>query len=151
MPTIRQQIIDTIQARFEGITVVNGYQTDIGLNVTSWKETPWDEGIYSGVDVRDPDCTGSADVFPAHTFKLTVKATAFAKVGAGTVDEIRDKTLSDINKAIGIDPSWGGLAINTEPPTDSIIIEHKDKIIGGCEVTFVVQYRTKAWDPNTKM
>lgn len=151
MATIRQQIINAINTRFQGITVANGYQTNIGLNVSLWTDSPWDRSIDFGVDIRDPDCTGSADVFPAHTFKLTVKVMAFTKTGATTAATIRDKVLADINKAIGVDPFWGGLAQNTEPPTDSIIIEHKDKIIGGCEITFVVQFRTKAWDPNMKM
>lgn len=151
MPTIRQQIIAAIKARFEGITVVNGYQTDIGLNVSVWEDHPWEQGIDSGVEIRDPECAGSVDAYPTHTFRLTVKATAFAMTGALTADKIRDKTLADINKAIGVGISWGGLAINTEPPTDSILIEHRNKIIGGTEVTFVVVFRTKAWDPNTKM
>lgn len=140
-----------IKTRFTGITVVAGYQTDIGLNVSEWKDNPWAQDIVSGVELRDPECIGAVDAYPTHTFRLPVKATAFAKAGATTAAEIRDKTLADINKAVGVDPSWGGLAINTEPPTDSIIVEQADKILGGVEVTFVVVFRTKAWDPNTKM
>ena len=151
MPTIRQQIMDAIQTRFEGITVVNGYQTDIGRNISLWKDNPWEQDVDFGVDIRDPECAGSVDAYPTHTFRLTVKATAFARAGASTADVIRDQTIADINKAIGVDTQWGGLAMNTEPPTDTILIEHRDKIIGGVEVIFVVVFRTKAWDPNTKM
>ncbi len=149
--TIRQQIINAIEIRFQGITIANDYQTNIGLNVSLWKDFPWEQGIDSGVDIRDPECTAVADAFPTHTFRMMVKVTAFAKAGALTAKEIRDKTLADINKAIGVDPQWGGLAQNTEPPSDSIIIEQKDKIIGGVEITCVVQFRTKTWDPYIQM
>lgn len=151
MASIRQQIMANIKSRFGGITVVGGYQTNIGLNVSEWKDNPWAQDIVSGVDIRDPECVGSVDAYPTHTFRLSVKVMAFAKAGATTAAEIRDKTLADINKAIKVDTSWGNLAINTEPPSDSIIVEQADKILGGVEVTFVVVFRTRAWDPNTKM
>ena len=149
--SIRQQIMAAIKTRFQGITVANGYQTNIGQNVSEWKDSPWGQDIVSGVDLRDPDCSGTVDAYPTHTFRMIVNAIAFAKSGATTPAEIRNKTLGDINKAIGVDPQWGGLSINTEPPTDSIIVEQAEKIIGGVDVTFVVVFRTKAWDPNTKM
>ena len=55
--------------------------------------------------------------------------------------------IADLQKAIGVDTTWGGLATRTNPISSSLVVDQEDKIIGGATVTFTIDYVTKKWDP----
>ena len=64
MSTIRQQIMDAIETRFEGISVANGYNSDMGLHVSHWKATALNADDFPALEYRDIGCErmeGGAD------------------------------------------------------------------------------------------
>ena len=145
MSTIRQQIMDAIQTRFEGITLINGYQTDIGLNVSQWKATALNADDFPALEYRDVSCD-RMDGGPIGFFRwaATIDTEIVTASGATTMTEVREM-LSDIYKAIGLDESWNNLAQWTEQPSDVVIMEQQDKIIGGAKITFRIVYDAVKW------
>lgn len=145
MATIRQQIIDAIQPRFEGITVNNGYQTDVGRNVFLWRETPLESEELPGVVFRDKTVKKLEETFGAVIYDLPIEVVVFMAESGTTTDELR-KAVADILKAIAVDVSWGAIAEDTQiPDSDSMDIDHGDKIRGGIQFEFSVLYSADRW------
>lgn len=145
MPTIRQQIIDAIQTRFEGITVVNGYNSDMGLHISQWKATPLNADDFPALEYRDIACN-RVDGAPIGFFRwaLNMEIEIVTASGATTITDVREM-LADVYKAIGTDETWGALAQWTEQPSDAVIIEQQDKIIGGAKILFNIVYDAPKW------
>src|SRR3990170_3357247 len=61
-----------------------------------------------------------------------------------TAPAILRKLIADVEKAILVDNTWGGLVIFTSVMNviDTFDVEHKDRRIGACRTRFTVLYRT---------
>ena len=96
----RQEILDSLEARLQTITKVNGYLTDAGLHLYMWRKTPFTQAEYPALLVVDRLVErgyDSASISTVET-KLTVEVIAI-DTGA---DEAR-KVEEDVVKALG---SW---------------------------------------------
>lgn len=151
MPGKRQQIVDAVKARFAGITTANGYQTDIGLKQTEWNPGP--KGA-------DPE----ADELPGHDIRDEVEAAEVTNKNSGTFDraleivviaELKEagpgatlarQALEDLIKAVGIDPTWGGLARRTLPVEEDINVDELGQRIGAARLRFRVEYSRRPWE-----
>ncbi len=149
--TIRQRIIDAFDTRMKGILTASGYQTDVGKQVYAfrdaafetsdmpamkYKDTPEPEGVI--VTIAGPD---SQQEFP-----LEVEIEAKAMAGDATAAALRS-IIGDIHKAVGVDQTWGGLALYTEPLQSDMATDQPEKTIGSATVRLRITYRTKLWDP----
>ncbi len=148
--TIRQQIIDAIDERFKLIKVVNGYETNLGNSVYQWKAVSYEGADLPLIEYRDISNESGIGPNPTHDHRLTIEAEIVVAAGNTTAAQIR-KMIADVKKAIGTDLRWGGLAITTEPISDSMVIEQNEKIIGGVKINFTIIYRTMAWDEYTNL
>jgi hypothetical protein len=144
--SIRQSIVNAVDARLKTIKIANGYETDIGLNVNRWKAIPVSSDKEYELIYRDVSC--ETVYLEAHRHKLHFEVEAIIKAGSISDNQVR-KMLADILKAIGVDPQWSNLAINTHPEGDEINILQTEKIIGGTIIRFAIEFRTKEWDPYT--
>ncbi|HEX8117927.1 MAG TPA: hypothetical protein VF521_11705, partial [Pyrinomonadaceae bacterium] len=123
----RQRIVDAVKARFATITVANGYQTDIGLKQTEWNPGPRgadeDSDELPGHDIRDEDETADIPVKNAGTYTrfLEVVALGYVRETADGAATTR-KALEDMIRAVGKDPTWGGLARRTLPDTEGVAV-----------------------------
>lgn len=151
MPGKRQQIVEAVKARFAGITTVSGYQTNIGLKQTEWNPGP--KGA-------DPE----ADELPGHDIRDEVETTVVRDKNSGTYDreleiivvaELREadatatlarRALEDMIKAVGVDPTWGGLARRTVPVEDDINVDELGQQIGAARLRFKVEYSRRPWE-----
>lgn len=151
MPGKRQQIVNAIKARLAGITTANGYQTDIGLKQTEWNPGP--KGA-------DPE----ADELPGHDIRDEVEAAEVTNKNSGTFDraleivviaELKEagpgagearQALEDLIKAVGIDPTWGGLARRTLPVEEDINVDELGQRIGAARLKFKVEYSRRPWE-----
>jgi hypothetical protein len=151
MPGKRQQIVDAVKARFVLITTANGYQTDIGSKQTEWNPGP--KGA-------DPE----ADELPGHDIRDEVETTAVKDKNSGSYDreleivviaELRESTptaalarkaLEDMIKAVGVDPTWGGLARRTVPVEDDINVDELGQRVGAARLRFKVEYSRRPWE-----
>lgn len=149
--TIRQQICAAIQTRLAAILVAGGYATNLGQNVTPWRDldaAPFGEAEAAGIAWRDPKCETQQLTFAKHEHRLHIEADLLLRDAATTPTTAR-KAIADVWKAVGVDRKWGGLALDTDPVSDELDIIQDRKIIAGSRVRFIVKFRTANFDPYT--
>jgi hypothetical protein len=147
--TIRQQIITALDARLKAILKAGGYATDAGKNVYDWRTETIPEDFLPALIYRDISCeteiTG-LEVF-THSLKIMI---VIAASGSTSMAEIR-KMLADIDKAIGTDLTWGGLALLTARIGDESLVDTEENKFSGCQTIVMVTFRTRGWDDYTKI
>jgi len=149
----RLQIFQAIQSRFNTLIVGSGgYYTNVAGHVFMFRTTAFQAHELPGINLtRTINDFGSELIAPAnskHNQALSVDV-EFACMQGSTSHELAEKMIADIYKAIGTDPTWGGLAQDTVPITDEVDVDEADvggdnnvKIVGGGKVSFVVHYQT---------
>ena len=142
--TIRQQIITSVDARLKTVLVTNGYQTDVGANIFDWRAEALEEDNLPALIYRDTICSTEISNISSYTHKMTVEI--IAVVANDTPMAIIRNIIADLDKAIGVDDRWGGLAVLTERTGDESGIEIDDKKYAGCRVTMVITFRTLGWN-----
>ena len=140
----RQELVAAVLARFKGIRIADGYETNLGLNVSEWRTDPMQEGEKDLLNLRDTvSPILEEDTIGAHTHNLTVEVDLLS-VNETPATQYR-KMIADVIKAIGVDLTWGGLAEHTEPGAEELVVEQASrKVIGGL-VRFTVIYSTARW------
>lgn len=156
--TIRQQIVNAVQARFAAINPDNGYNTDFTEHVFVWRITPFQAHEVPAVLFRDVKNVTQPQSGGIHNHELECEAdvlTVISDDSAAGAETIR-KMIADIWKALGVDRRWTvagvQLAYNTEPKDDETAIGQEggnlgDVILGGSRIKFVIHYRTASFDP----
>lgn len=142
--TVRQQIVDAIVARFQSILIANGYSADIGNKVHEWKTVDLDPVKLPALLLRD-----TTDTMPTegigdrrhHELAIETRLVFSGKTSAADARQM----IGDVAKALGIDPTWGGLAYQTLLNSADIDMEHYDRLFCVAQVDFTVLYRTKLW------
>jgi len=149
MANDRQTLVDRILARFALITVANGYQTNIGAKEKEWQTTPLDENETPAVMVHDPIAQIRTDPkgenSSKHTWATQIVVDAVLPESAQNAVEGR-KAISDINKAIGADQTWGGLARRSEQVSEKLMLDQSGTRIAGVQVIFNVITSRKPWE-----
>jgi hypothetical protein len=141
--TVRQKIINAIDARLKTILVTGAYKTNLGSNVFAWRATPFEESELPALNYRD---TTESRIPGAGVYDLTL--TVFIEVFSTTMTELR-QCLADIEKAIFVDETWGDLALNSEIGPEEIQIGQNENIFVASEIALIVEYRTVRGDAET--
>lgn len=154
-----QQLIDAVKARFQLIRVVNGYESEVGAHIFSWRDlsaSPFQPQELPAICIRDPkrETTTEARVINAHYHELTIEVLAAScATGSSPPENFARRILSDIDQAIGVDRQWtingSKLAIDTLPVSDEIESVHVGDRIVGVKKTFTIIFRTGRFDPYT--
>lgn len=149
--SLREQIFAEVAAQLALIKPENGYETSIGAGAFRWRVTEIGSEELPCHTVSDPESKTSNEVSRIHSHDTTFEVAAFdLKPEAIRVDQQGRKMLADLWKAIGVDRTWGGLAIDTLPVGDEMTVEHTDRTYVGVKVKFRVLYRTLRFDPYTQ-
>jgi hypothetical protein len=149
MDTINQRIIDALRARLQSITTANGYNFDLGNKVYEWRVANVHQSDLPVLVYRDVSCdTDTVEMGERHTLRVEIGLQASS--ANITVASLR-KMIADVRRAIGIDPQWGGLAINTYYRGHVIDIDQAERVIGGATLRIDIVYRTKEWDDYTQL
>ena len=144
--TIRQRIVDAIDTRFKAIKKTGGYATDIGNHVFWWKESTLQVSDLPGMNCRDKSpekelgCGVEDNILP-----IEIEA---GVSGSTTPAELR-KIVADINKAIGVDETWGDLAQTTDLKEDSISLTQNENKVGLVTLTMTIEYTLVRFDDYT--
>jgi len=144
--TKRQQIMDAVKTRLQGITVANGYDFNLGSHVFEWRTTTLNDNEIPGIVFRDVQNV-KIEGGPVAYFRwgLNIEIDIITQGGTSIAD-IR-KMLGDVYKAIGTDHSWGGLAILTEQPNnDEIQSEQQERKITGVSIRLQIIYDSPLWE-----
>jgi hypothetical protein len=140
----RQSIMEALDTRLKLIKTTGGYKTSAGTNVFDWLDRDLADSELDAIIYRDRTNQISAEGFKLSGNTVRVEIEARTKQSTTTAEQIRE-IIEDIYKAIGADETWGGLAIETNPISEEIDIQHVDKIMASATITIEVLYMTAKW------
>lgn len=142
--SIRQQIIDAFAARLQTITTGNGYETNLGSNITQYRTEDWQESELPGGDITEGEesivASGTDHIFTL-PLSLAIKVS-----GAASIADVR-KVIADVTKAIGVSKFSNLIETMTPVSNEEPDFDKRDKLFGGITMNFEVNYRTRAFDP----
>ena len=138
----RQQIMTAIDTRLKAIKIVNNYETNAGNNVYEFWDIALEDDELPAIIWRDGAEDSELLVSTTQDRTLTIELVLQA-LGV-TAPAILRKLIADVEKAIAVDYTWGGLAIFTSVMNivDTFDVEYKDRRVGACRTRFTVLYRT---------
>lgn len=136
---IRAAILTAIQSQLTTITIANGYNTDLGARVFYWHDLPFEYGEQGALSIRDTE-TLIAEVNQRFHHEITIELEAVAF----TDDPLMTgcNMLSDLIRCIGIDPTWGRQATQTQPTRTETIVETQGKTAIRVLLAMTVSYRS---------
>ena len=140
----RTLIRNALVAALQGIAADAVYHTDLGDHVDAWralKSKPWQGSELPACNVRDMfaqvllEQTGGSKNFWHN--RLTVEI----DIGCNDIDTFTN-CVADIFTAIDVDPTLGGIAIDTNAVGYSPDVDQEEKIVVGGLLTLTVDYST---------
>lgn len=147
--SIRQQIISALDARLKAILITGGYETDIGENVFDWRAESLEEDDLPALIYRDVSVESGVDTMASFFHRMVVNILV-AVQSSTPMTEIR-KIIADIDKAIGVDHTYGNLALMTERISDESGVEIDEKKFAGCQIVYAITFRTSGWNDYVKV
>jgi hypothetical protein len=147
MLTIRMRIMVMIAARLVTILTSAGYRTNIGSHVFVWRDTeqrPLESTEVPGIVYSDIADSYEPYIFGVdlHSLKVDIR---IAMSGA-TVEMILRQAVADLEKAIHLDRTWGGIAVDSFLETNETAIQHLENKVGMIQLPLTVLYATVAGD-----
>jgi hypothetical protein len=139
---IRLQILDAIETRLTQITTINGYFTDIGNLTDYWSDLPWEYGEVGAVSFNDAE-EESIDVGSEQEHRLTIEIEALSFTNDPKTVGVQ--LLADIKRAIGIDPTWGELALKTAIVANNKNVQTQGRTVVRIAATLEIVYRTSRY------
>lgn len=148
----RQDILDVIESRMQGISVGGGYHTALGANISVWRTAIFEASNLPALVIRDmgqsKDQEGESSPFSLDTWRLKIEIEIIGKAGS-TTDILIRQMIADVYKAIGVDDTWGGKAITSFLSDDDMILQdQQSRIVGGATIQFTILYRTNKYQEN---
>lgn len=137
---MRQEIMEALITLLSGITVENGYSTDIGLNVMSEFDALIDS--LPAVNILEEDADVPQNIGPEWQHDLPVKITV---VSNGTASYMRS-CVSDVLKAIKSDKTLGNRCVDIIPGPNSIKEAEEGEHFSEASVSVTLQYLTEEWE-----
>jgi hypothetical protein len=134
MSTIRQQIIDAVTARLEGI---------LPSGVYPWRKVPFSKAQVPAIAFWDTESILGEGTMQSFAHRLTVTVIGVFAASA-TMDDARSRQ-GEILAAIGSDMTWGGLAAWTEVTAQDVSLQQAGDIVTGCELILTIVYYTDLW------
>ena len=151
--TIRQQIMDVLDARLKTILVANGYKTNLGQNVRQWDDEalpdPAEEPTkFPAIKYRDTDDTTEDIAVGLHLHTLPVEIEIIA-VGGTAKTEMR-KMIADVIQCIGADLNFSALAEDTKPISPEMFkVQQADKFFIAAKATIEIEYTSERFNAYT--
>lgn len=147
--TKRQSIVAAMLVAFAEVKIEDGYETDLGNNVSRWRIADYDLAKMSGpglslYDYEEKIDTG-ANLDRAHFRFFKVEAEVkLAQVADGPKEILQ--AFADIEKVVGANQNWGGLAVKTVPGGNKITVEQGTKKIAGGIIAFEIHFITQPFN-----
>jgi len=144
MSTSRQNIVVALITALGTISVANGYRSAVGARVYAWPDPRLDPDHLPALVVHDTTAPVEMEPHPYFSHTLTVEIYAFT--AGDTAGSALSDIMADILQAVGVDHTFGGLAIQTRPlDCNKTEIEQREKTIAVAEVILEIDYRTNQW------
>lgn len=145
--TKRTKIVKEMLAKFAGIKVADGYSTDIGNNVFRWRIADFDPASMPGMSLYDYEekIESGKNLDRAHFRFFKVEIEVKLAQLADAADEML-LAFADIERVVGANQDWTGLATKTVPAGNKITVEQGSKKIAGGIIAFEVYYITEPFN-----
>ncbi|HWT00198.1 MAG TPA: hypothetical protein VN256_08120 [Pyrinomonadaceae bacterium] len=154
MTSRRQQIVDEVKERLALITTANEYapghnfETDLGLSLSEWRTEAFAEEELPGINLRDE--SESVTYKDKHSGSVMRQLNVVADLVFKETDvsaTLARKGLADVERAVAVDPTWGGRARLTIMRESRLMTDDKGNWLGGARVALTVEYFTRPWEP----
>jgi hypothetical protein len=142
----RQALVDAFETRMKTIKKSGDYYSDIGLNVFVWKRSSVDETEQPGLNIKDDPEVSQLDSTKNYSDRLDRDLTVTVTVFAQDDDKMVRKMMADVEKAVGTDPTFGGLAIDAAPTGNRLLMNQDEKVEGAATLDFTIMYRRGRFD-----
>lgn len=154
--TTLSKILANIESALSQVTVDNGYETDIGLNVFYWQSIGFEFGIQQGVSFQDTSSLiEQLNTSYEHSQVVQIIAVSFVEHEPENsefnikVRDQADRLRSDLFRVVRENESWGSLAFNTAPSSadsTSLIVETEGQTAIRFLIEIEIKYRTEKWE-----
>jgi hypothetical protein len=148
--SIRQRILTALDTRLKTIRTSAGYETELGLNVYEWRVIDLQEMELPGLIWKDyavgeaePATIMGDESLTEQTMDIDINIKV--QDGQDTASTIR-KAIADVQKAIGTDETWGGLALMTSDNGNETERDQEDRITGNVTMRIGITYHTTRWN-----
>lgn len=152
MSSVRQQIVDAIEARLKLIvsgkiwTLPDGLTHTCTTNVAGvypWRKVPFSVAQLPAIGFWDTTSGLEDGTFGSFNHALEVNIVGFVS-GSSSVNAARELN-ADILAAVGSDHRWNGLARWTEVQNMPLDMEQAGDVVAAGEIKLTVHYRTGLW------
>ncbi len=138
----RQEIIDTLMLRLNGISIANGYANDL-VKVDEWAVSRLNDKDMPALVLRDTGSSVGNSTSGAAQNRLEIEIDVVVSDKATAMSTLRT-LISDVLKAIGTESD--DLPEYRTYDGDEILAEHQDRFYGGTRMKFTVVYDTASWE-----
>ena len=150
MPTPkRQKIVDKVVSLCEGISVANGYQTDIGAVVGDWVQH-YEEHELPAVSVCDLEEDVQSDMNDEYIDIYRMSVVVRVQFAADPRPEEARKMIADVLKAIGTNPrlmdSGAPLAHRLDLRRTGFVQSEEAMQVAAANIELDVYYHTPKWN-----
>jgi len=142
--SIRQQLIDAIDTRFNAIDTDGGFNSNLGAHVFDWLDRELADSELESLVYRDRTNEIASFTNREYTNKLRLEIVIKTRSADTTPEKLREM-IEDVYAAIGTDDTWGGLALDTQPISEEMEVRHEDKITGTAKIVIEIEYQTEKW------
>lgn len=136
-------ILNAIAQRLATITTSNGYLTNIGSHSSYWQDWDFEYGEVGACTFRDLEeeikVCGNYQEF---LLLLEIEAVAYSE----NLLTVGCNLQSDLTRAIGVDPTWGGNVIKSELKGTEKQITTEGKRAIGIVLKLDITYREPLWE-----
>lgn len=148
METVHKRIIDQLKAKIQLIRVIDGYQTDLGLNVYHQSPSPVIEGELPACNIIDRNVRfdpGALSGTHQHFCQLETSVDIYTS-GDNAVTDIY-KCIGDVIKAIGLDRTLGNTCTNIRLVDYTVQTDMTDTIIASSVLSFDIEFFINLFNP----
>lgn len=149
IPTKEEEIISAIITKLQGITVANGYLTDIGSNVNDFNDKTIPVNTSEYLEVRDAQTNfvqKGEDGYLENAHKQQLLLEIFVQFEKKDITYSR-KAAADIYKLIGTEKwyFWDNHRIRFIPLRHQKTVNQEDREISALKVFVICEFITAEW------
>lgn len=141
----RADILSAVKTRLQTIATSSGYITNLGRNVGLWRTVPLSDAELPFCNIRDTMEEVTDDSQGGAVGRMVRRqVTVEFEIVSPDLTSIRN-CQEDVEKAIGVDETFGGLATRTQPVSSELLANQERDAIAGVLLTVRIDYRTGRW------
>jgi hypothetical protein len=152
--SVREQIMKNLQSTLQTITVENGYANTLNAVERVLQQGQSSQPPMAYVLEGDDSVVPGGPLFGADRLlarQLNVGVVVVVQqdetVDARSASEVMNSLIADVQKAVQVDYSRGGLAINTEETSVSAVQIEEGMPVLSSTIVYEITYRHRRTDP----